>query len=210
VAAGENTSAQQGQEMSVMKKANGKNQREGRGGMAVINLPNGCTVTTLAAKVQQFEHELQELDLRPQSGTQYLYEDVDGTEISVTFEGWDNLNLVLRKSDGEIKQVPVIDMGDGSLVTDWLKRKPMTDAEFCAYQTQRIRQRLLDLGEFSPECCDSVQVVPTGDRRFKIHALNIPATEAEHLVNTLVANGLMTEPVVVAQNEGLTGNYGVN
>ncbi len=193
-----------------MAKISEKLRTELRGGMAVISLPNGCTITTSAEKAQRFECELQELDLKVNSNTQYLYEDVDGTKIPVTFEDWDNLNLVLRKTDGKIKRVPVMDMGDGSLVTDWLKRKPMTDAELCTHFTLHIRQQLLNLGEFSREACESVHVVPAGDGLFKVNTYCTPVLEAEHLVNTLIANGLMTDPVTVFRHEGLTGNYGVN
>jgi len=111
-----------------MTRAKGKSQTKGWGGMAVITLPNGCTITTTTEKAARFQLELQSLALVPGSDTQYLYETVDGNQIPVIFEGWDNLNLVLRNSAGRIKHVPVIDMGDGSLVTDWLKHKPMTDA----------------------------------------------------------------------------------
>lgn len=189
-------------------RAKGRAQTKACGDMAVITLPNGCTITTDAGKAQRFEHELQELDLVPQSGTQYIYEDVDGTTIPVTFEGWDNLNLVLGKQDGSIKRVPVIDMGDGSLVTDWLRRIPMTDIEFCSFQTQRIARRLSDSG-FSSDACNSVRVVPEGGR-FKVALKNVPAAEVERLLATLVADGLVTEPVIMSQKQGLTGNYGMN
>ncbi len=90
------------------------------------------------------------------------------------------------------------------------KVKSMTDAEFCAYQTQRIRKQLLDLGEFSREACESVHVVPAGNGRFKVHSYNMPAPEAAHLINTLVANGFMTEPVVLAQAKAPTANHEMN
>lgn len=173
-----------------------------------VTLPNGCTITTDVSKAQRFERELRALDLVAQSDTQYIYEDVDGTTIPVTFEDWDNLNLVLRKQDGGYKRVPIMDMGDGSLVTDWLRRIPMTDIELCAYQTQRIARRLSEYG-FSPDACNSVRVVPEGGR-FKVALKNVPAAEVERLLDTLVANGLVTDPVFIPMKQGLTGNYGVS
>jgi hypothetical protein len=91
--------------------------------MQTITLPGGGTITTDPDKAERFERELAELSLSPNGGNEYTYEFVDGSSAICTFVGWENLNLVFRRvSNGTEFRIPAIDMGDGSLCTDYLQR----------------------------------------------------------------------------------------
>lgn len=91
--------------------------------MRTITLPGGATITTDREKATRFIREIAKLSLNPKSKTQYTYEFVDGTVAVCTFVAWENLNIVLRRvGDGTEFRIPSIDMGDGSLCTDYLKR----------------------------------------------------------------------------------------
>lgn len=91
--------------------------------MKTITLPGGARITTDSDKAARVKRELAKLSLNPKSKTQYSYEFVDGTVAACTFVAWENLNLVLRRvDDGTEFRIPSIDMGDGSLCTDYLKK----------------------------------------------------------------------------------------
>jgi hypothetical protein len=91
--------------------------------MRTITLPGGGTITTDNDKAARLKHELAQLSLNPNSKTTYEYEFVDGTVAACTFVDWENLNLILRRvDDGMEFRIPAIDMGDGSLFTDYLKK----------------------------------------------------------------------------------------
>ncbi len=93
------------------------------GDMQTITLPGGATILTDDEKAERFKRELSELSLSPNSGNEYTYEFVDGTVAACTFVGWENLNLIFRRVDnGSEFRIPAIDMGDGSLCTDYLKK----------------------------------------------------------------------------------------
>ncbi len=93
------------------------------GNMRTITLPCGGMITTDDAKAARFKRELAELSLNRNGKTTYKYEFVDGTVAACTFAGWENLNLILRRvDDGTEFRIPAIDMGDGSLCTDYLKK----------------------------------------------------------------------------------------
>jgi hypothetical protein len=90
--------------------------------MKTITLPGGATITTDDATTTRFKRELLRLNLKRNSDTKYTYEFVDGSVAECTFVDWENLNLILRRVDsGAEFRVPSIDMGDGSLCTDYLK-----------------------------------------------------------------------------------------
>jgi hypothetical protein len=92
--------------------------------MRTITLPGGGTITTDdEAKAARLKRELAQLNLKRKSDSQYTYEFVDGTIATCTFVDWENLNLILRRTDTAIEfRIPVIDMGDGSLCSDYLKK----------------------------------------------------------------------------------------
>jgi len=90
--------------------------------MRTITLPGGATITTDSDKATRFLREIAKLNLNPKSNTQYSYEFVDGRVVVCTFVAWENLNIILRRiDDGTEFRIPSIDMGDGSLCTDYLK-----------------------------------------------------------------------------------------
>lgn len=91
--------------------------------MRTIILPGGATITTDDdAKAARFKRELAQLNLTPNNGNEYTYEFVDGRVAVCTFVDWESLNLILRRvDDGTEFRIPSIDMGDGSLCTDYLK-----------------------------------------------------------------------------------------
>jgi hypothetical protein len=87
-----------------------------------ITLPGGATITTDSDKATRFIREIAKLSLTPKSKTEYVYEFVDGSVAVCTFVAWENLNLIVRRvDDGTEFRIPSIDMGDGSLCTDYLK-----------------------------------------------------------------------------------------
>jgi hypothetical protein len=88
-----------------------------------ITLPSGATITTDTDKAARFKSELTQLNLKRNGDTEYTYEFVDGTVAACKFIDWENLNLILRRvDDGTDFRIPAIDMGDGSLFTDYLKK----------------------------------------------------------------------------------------
>jgi hypothetical protein len=96
--------------------------------MRTIRLPSGGTITTDDATVARFRREVAALNLIPNNGTKYTYEFVDGSSAICTFVGWENLNLIFRRVDNGMEfRIPAMDMGDGSLFTDYLKALPSDD-----------------------------------------------------------------------------------
>jgi len=74
--------------------------------MRIITLPGGGTITTDHAKAARFQRELAELNLRPNSDTEYTYEFVDGAVTACTFVDWENLNLIFRRADNGMEFMP--------------------------------------------------------------------------------------------------------
>ena len=91
--------------------------------MITITLPSGARITTYASKAQRLMRQLKAMNLINANNCEYNYQFVDGTVGTGTFVGWQNLNLQFRRQDGTTFLVPVIDMGDGSLCTDYLALK---------------------------------------------------------------------------------------
>jgi hypothetical protein len=59
----------------------------------------------------------------PGVGTEYLYEFASGSSAICTFVGWKSLIHIFRRvNEGTDFRIPAIDMGDGSLCTEYLKR----------------------------------------------------------------------------------------
>jgi len=87
-----------------------------------IMLPGGATVTTEARKAERLMRKLKALKLMTPNNNEYNYEFVNGTIGTGTFVGWQKLNLRFRRKDGTDFLVPVVDMGDGSLCTEYISR----------------------------------------------------------------------------------------
>ena len=74
-----------------------------------------------AKRAKKFLSDIKRLGLNHPGGA-YEYESFDGTKITGTYIGFEGLNLKFSKADGTTFVTPVIDMGDGSLVTDYLTK----------------------------------------------------------------------------------------
>jgi hypothetical protein len=72
-----------------------------------------------AKLAKRFLDDFRRLGLNHPGGT-YVYEEAGGLGVTGTFIGFDGLTLKFRKVDGTMFEVPVVDMGDGSLVTEYL------------------------------------------------------------------------------------------
>jgi hypothetical protein len=65
--------------------------------------------------------DVNRLGLNRPGGT-YVYREIGGSSLTGTYMGFEGLNLKFRKADGTTFTAPVIDMSDGSLVTEYLFR----------------------------------------------------------------------------------------
>jgi hypothetical protein len=74
-----------------------------------------------AKLAKRFLADIRRLGLNHPGGS-YEYKSVDGTKMTGTYIGYEGLNLKFCKADGTTFMTPVIDMGDGSLVTEYLTR----------------------------------------------------------------------------------------
>ncbi len=74
-----------------------------------------------AKLAKRFLADIRRLGLNKPGGS-YEYESVDGTKLTGTYIGYEGLNLTFRKADGITFAAPVIDMDDGSLVTEYLTK----------------------------------------------------------------------------------------
>jgi hypothetical protein len=72
-----------------------------------------------AKLAKRFLADIRRLGLNHPGGS-YEYESISGTTMTGTYIGYEGLNLRFRKADGTTFAAPVIDMGDGSLVTEYL------------------------------------------------------------------------------------------
>jgi hypothetical protein len=74
-------------------------------------------------KAARLEKEWRRLGLNTLGGT-YRYEKVDGSFLTGKYAGTseNGLNIILVLPDNTEYRAPVVDIGDGSLVTDYLKR----------------------------------------------------------------------------------------
>ena len=76
---------------------------------------------TSAKQSKRFLADVNRLGLNRPGGT-YVYEEAGGTKVTATYMGFERLNLKFRKADGTTFMTPVIDMGDGSLITEYLTK----------------------------------------------------------------------------------------
>jgi hypothetical protein len=74
-----------------------------------------------AKQAKRFLADIRRLGLNHPGGS-YEYISSDGARVTGTYIGYDGLNLKFRKADGIAFAVPVVDMGDGSLVTEYLTK----------------------------------------------------------------------------------------
>lgn len=89
--------------------------------LVTVTLHDDYFITTEERKAKRLIADFGRLGLN-NIGNTYEYEQVDGTRVTGTFLGFDGLNVKFRKDDGTTFLAPVIDMGDGSLVTEYLTR----------------------------------------------------------------------------------------
>jgi hypothetical protein len=74
-------------------------------------------------KAARLEKEFRRLGLNTLGGT-YQYEKADGSFITGKYAGIseNGLNIILILPDSTQYEAPIVDMGDGSLVTDYLNQ----------------------------------------------------------------------------------------
>jgi hypothetical protein len=78
------------------------------------------SLTVLPDKARRLGKEVSRLS----ADVDYLYEDVRGNKVPVRFVGFQNLNALFTRTDtGEDYLAPILDMGDGSLFTNYLTRR---------------------------------------------------------------------------------------
>lgn len=70
---------------------------------------------------KRFLADVRRLGLNHPGGT-YLYEEAGGSKVTGIYIGYEGLNLTFRRDDGAMFAVPVIDLGDGSLATEYLTK----------------------------------------------------------------------------------------
>ncbi|MGB7986404.1 MAG: hypothetical protein WCF54_14655 [Terracidiphilus sp.] len=74
-----------------------------------------------AKLAKRFLADIKRLGLNHPGGA-YEYVSADGTKLTGTYIGFEGLSLKFCKADGTTFVTPVIDMGDGSLVTKYLTK----------------------------------------------------------------------------------------
>jgi hypothetical protein len=84
--------------------------------MTTVEIGDGYYITLDANKARGLKAELAKLV----PGRAYTYEEASGKKVVVTYVGPDCLNLKFKLSNGSDYFAPVMDMGDGSLVTEYL------------------------------------------------------------------------------------------
>lgn len=74
-----------------------------------------------AKLAKRFLADVKRLGLNHPGGT-YVYEEAGGSTLTGTYIGYEGVTLKFRREDGTMFAVPVVDMDDGSLATEYLTK----------------------------------------------------------------------------------------
>jgi hypothetical protein len=85
--------------------------------LTTLEIHDGYKFTMDSSRAKQLKLALGSIVL----GKTYTYETVEGNLVEGAFDGYEGLNIRLRLADGAKYLAPIVDMGDGSFCTEYMR-----------------------------------------------------------------------------------------